>query len=141
MRDLSRLFNPSHIAVIGGGAWCAQVVLQCRKMGFKGTLHPVHPRQIDVGGVPSVATIADLPVAPDAVFLGVNRNLTVDLVGSGELLLAGTWTGATLTATYPELKILAAGTPQPFSSLTYSPGTGRFAKYTRITPAERERLP
>jgi acyl-CoA synthetase (NDP forming) len=80
-KDMSRLLRPSSIAVIGGGAWGASVVEQCRKMGFSGPIWPVHPSRDQVGGVPAFRSLADLPGAPDATFIGVNRHLTVDTVG------------------------------------------------------------
>ena len=80
MPDLSRLLQPKSIAVIGGGAWCASVVEQCRKMGFAGPVWPVHPKRTEVGGVAAFQRLEDLPDAPDAAFIGVNRNLTIDTV-------------------------------------------------------------
>ena len=80
MPDLSRLLQPRSIAVIGGGAWCASVVEQCRKMGFAGPVWPVHPKRAEVGGVAAFRRLEDLPGAPDAAFIGVNRNLTIDTV-------------------------------------------------------------
>ena len=77
-RDLSRLLQPGSIAVIGGGAWCASVVEQCRKMGFGGPVWPVHPTKPEIGGAPAFAALEDLPGPPDAVFIGVNRNLTIE---------------------------------------------------------------
>ncbi|MEM9966707.1 MAG: acetate--CoA ligase family protein [Pseudomonadota bacterium] len=79
-RDLSRLFQPRSIAVIGGGAWCRQVVLQCQKMGFAGDIWPVHPKADNINGLPVYRDIAELPNAPDATFIGVNREATIDLV-------------------------------------------------------------
>lgn len=49
-------------------------------MGFDGPIWPVHPTRDAVGGVPAVATINDLPAAPDAAFVGVNRNATIDII-------------------------------------------------------------
>ncbi|MEL7257794.1 MAG: acetate--CoA ligase family protein [Pseudomonadota bacterium] len=80
MRDLSRLFQPKSIAVIGGGAWCVSVVQQCLKMGFGGPVWPVHPKKAEMAGVPAYPDVAALPGVPDAVFIGVNRNLTIDMV-------------------------------------------------------------
>ncbi len=51
-RDLSRLFRPRSIAVIGGGAWGPAVVEQCLKMGFAGEIWPVHPTRDQMHGVP-----------------------------------------------------------------------------------------
>ena len=79
-RDLSRLLRPKTIAVVGGGAWCASVIEQCQKMGFDGPIWPVHPKAETVAGLPAFADLTALPSVPDAVFLGVNRFVTVDLV-------------------------------------------------------------
>ncbi|UWQ92044.1 acetate--CoA ligase family protein [Rhodobacteraceae bacterium M382] len=78
--DLSRLFRPETIAVIGGGAWCRLVIEQCRKMGFQGDIWPVHPKAEEMAGLPVFAHIEDLPAAPDASFIGVNRFVTVEAV-------------------------------------------------------------
>ena len=80
MRDLSRLIQPKSIAVIGGGAWCTSVVEQCRKMAFSGPVWPVHPTKAEIAGLPACARLEDLPAPPDAVFIGVNRHATVDVV-------------------------------------------------------------
>ncbi|WP_306152032.1 acetate--CoA ligase family protein [Roseovarius sp. MMSF_3281] len=77
---LDRLLRPKSIAVVGGGAWCASVVEQCRKMGFAGDIWPVHPKRDEVGGIPAFAGLEDLPRAPDAAFIGVNRNATIESV-------------------------------------------------------------
>ncbi len=79
-RDLSRLFRPRSIAVIGGGAWGPAVVEQCLKMGFAGAIWPVHPSRGEVHGLPCFRSADDLPGAPDAAFIGVNRHLTVETV-------------------------------------------------------------
>jgi acetate---CoA ligase (ADP-forming) len=79
-RDLNRLLRPSSIAVIGGGAWCRAVVEQCRKMGFAGDLWPVHPKATEIAGVPAYRDVDALPAAPDATFVGVNREATVEIV-------------------------------------------------------------
>lgn len=88
-RDLSRLLRPKSIAVVGGGAWCAAVIEQCQKMGFKGEIWPVHPKAEELAGLPVYKDLAALPSAPDAVFLGVNRFITVDLVGQLSSMGAG----------------------------------------------------
>ncbi len=78
MEPLSRLLRPSSIAVIGGGAWCANVIAECRKIGFAGPVWPVHPSKPEIAGLRAYATIADLPEAPDASFIGVNREASID---------------------------------------------------------------
>ncbi|MFK7942148.1 MAG: acetate--CoA ligase family protein [Paracoccaceae bacterium] len=87
--DLSRPLCPSSIAVIGGGAWAPAVVAQCLKMGFQGPLWPVHPTRPDMVGVPCLKSLDDLPEAPDAVFIGVNRHLTIDTVARLAAMGAG----------------------------------------------------
>ena len=79
-RDLSRLFRPRSIAVFGGGAWGPAVVEQCQKMSFDGDIWPVHPSRDEIRGLPCYRTVEDLPAAPDASFIGVNRNLTIEVV-------------------------------------------------------------
>jgi acyl-CoA synthetase (NDP forming) len=79
MRDLTRLLRPQSVAVFGG-AQAAAVVGQLQKMGYAGDIWPVHPTKPDIGGLPAYRSVADLPSAPDAAFVGVNRHLTVDIV-------------------------------------------------------------
>jgi len=93
--DLSRLLRPRSVAVIGGGVWCENVVQQCRAIGFRGAIWPVHPTRAEIAGVPVFAGLAVLPSAPDAVFIGVNRTLTVQLVAQLAEMGAG---GATCFA-------------------------------------------
>ena len=79
MLRLERLLRPKSIAVIGGGAFATNVVKQSLKMGFAGDIWPVHPKKDEVEGVRAYRSVADLPGA-DAVFIGVNRFATIDIV-------------------------------------------------------------
>ncbi len=79
-RDLSRLLRPHSIAVVGGGAWCAQIIRQSRRMGFAGKIDVVHPRGVVVEGVQAVTSLDALGHVPDAVFIGVNRHATIEVV-------------------------------------------------------------
>ncbi|MCC0014824.1 MAG: acetate--CoA ligase family protein [Rhodobiaceae bacterium] len=81
MQPLDRLLRPRSIAVIGGGAWCANVIRECRRIGFAGDVWPVHPARSEIAGVPAYPSVAALPQAPDAAFIGVNREATVAMVG------------------------------------------------------------
>ena len=78
-RGLQRLFQPRTIAVFGGRE-AERVVLQCDRMGFSGEVWPVHPTREAIGGRRCFHTAAELPAAPDAAFIGVNRRLTVEIV-------------------------------------------------------------
>ncbi len=88
-QDLSRLLNPRSIAVVGGGAWCEQVILQSKNMGFSGEIWPVHPKRDTVAGCVAFPSLEALPKAPDAVFVGVNRHLTIEMVRSLSAMGAG----------------------------------------------------
>jgi len=88
MSDLRRLLAPRSIAVVGG-APAERVVRQCLKLGFDGPIWPVHPKRSDLAGVPCLPSLDDLPGVPDAVFLGVNRNATIDAMRSINRIGAG----------------------------------------------------
>ena len=49
-------------------------------MGFAGDIWPVHPTRDEVHGRRCYRSVADLPGAPDAAFVGVNRQLTIEIV-------------------------------------------------------------
>ena len=87
-RDLSRLLRPRSIAVLGG-AWAANVVRACGRIGFEGEVWPVHPTRAELGGVPTVPRLADLPEPPDAAFLGINREATTAAVAELAAMGAG----------------------------------------------------
>ncbi len=76
---LKRLIQPKSIAVFGG-TWAHSVIEQCQKMGFAGDIWPVHPSKKTVLGLPCFASIDALPAPPDASFIGVNRDATIDIV-------------------------------------------------------------
>jgi len=76
---LRRLFTPRHVAVFGGAA-AAEVVRQCRALGFTGGVWPVHPRHAQVEGLACYPDVASLPEAPDASFIAVPREGTIDIV-------------------------------------------------------------
>ncbi len=77
---LGRLFRPKSIAVIGGGAWCEQVIIQAIRIGYTGDIWALHPKADSVAGVRAFTTVAALPASPDAVFIDVNRHATITLL-------------------------------------------------------------
>ncbi|OED43632.1 acyl-CoA synthetase [Chromatiales bacterium (ex Bugula neritina AB1)] len=79
LRDLSRLLRPKSIAVVGG-SWSRSVLEQCQRMQFAGDLWPIHPSHDSIFGLPCYRSVDSLPQAPDACFIGVNRNATVSIV-------------------------------------------------------------
>lgn len=50
-------------------------------MGFEGQIWPVHPKTKEMEGLACYKYLEDLPEAPDATFIGVNRLTTVETVG------------------------------------------------------------
>lgn len=77
--SLNRLIRPKSITVVGGKE-AGRVVEQCKKMGYQGDIWPIHPTKDEVHGYKCYRSVADLPAAPDAAFVGVNRNLTIDIM-------------------------------------------------------------
>ena len=111
---LDRLLRPKSIAVLGAG-WALNVIEQCGKMGFAGPVWPVHPTKGEVGGLRAYASLADLPDVPDAVFIGVNRFATIEVVralsargAGGAICFASGWTEAGEAGLQAEL-VAAAG--------------------------------
>jgi acyl-CoA synthetase (NDP forming) len=76
---LERILRPKSIAAIGG-LQAGRVVEQCKLMGYEGDIWPVHPTKSEVHGIPAYPSVMDLPGAPDAAFIGVNRHLTIEVV-------------------------------------------------------------
>ena len=77
--SFDRLFNPRSIAVFGG-AQAQEAIRQSEMMGFDGEIWPVHPKKTEILGRKAYQSVADLPGIPDVAYVGVNRNLTIDIV-------------------------------------------------------------
>jgi len=77
--SFERLLKPRSIAVFGG-AQAQEVIRQCDRMGYQGDIWPVHPKQTEILGRKVYRSVAELPGSPDAAYVGVNRNLTIDIV-------------------------------------------------------------
>ncbi len=71
-KNLQRLLTPRHIAFVGGDSavFAAQ---QCAAGHFAGEIWGVNPKEERFGNLPCFPSVADLPAAPDAVFLAVPR--------------------------------------------------------------------
>ncbi len=92
--DLSRLLRPRSIAVFGGH-FAEAVVEQCDRAGYAGALWPINPKRSDIHGHKCFADVEALPGVPDAAFIGVNRNQTIEVIESLAAMGAG---GATAFA-------------------------------------------
>lgn len=76
---LRRLLSPRHVAVFGGGP-AAEALRQCRKLGFDGPIWPVHPTRATFEGLPCFNSVDALPQAPDASFVAVPREASIEVV-------------------------------------------------------------
>jgi acyl-CoA synthetase (NDP forming) len=88
-RDLKRVLNPSSIAVIGGGAWCASIIEAAQRIGYQGQILPVHPSGKEIAGIKAIEKLEDWDGPIDAAFIGVNRFATLEVVSTLRELGAG----------------------------------------------------
>jgi acyl-CoA synthetase (NDP forming) len=88
MSALNRLFSPKTIAVIGGRI-AESVVVELNKLGFAGHIWPVNPNRAQMDGIACLKSIDALPGVPDAVYIAVPRDTTVELVGKFAEMGAG----------------------------------------------------
>ena len=77
--SFERLLKPRTIAVFGG-LQAQEVIRQSDRMGYNGEIWPVHPKKTEILGRTVYRSVKDLPGSPDAAYVGVNRNLTIDIV-------------------------------------------------------------
>ncbi len=104
-----RLLRPRSVAFIGGGL--SPVAMQiCVDGGFDGPVYAVHPRNEG-----AYRSIADLPTVPDAAFIGVNAQATVEVVG--QLAAIGTGGAVCYAAGFAE-----AGDPELERALVEAAG-------------------
>jgi acyl-CoA synthetase (NDP forming) len=78
---LGRMLNPATVAVAGGEV-AAELIRQCRKIGFRGQIWPINPRRTQIEGIPTYPSVDALPGAPDAAFIAVRREETIDVVAA-----------------------------------------------------------
>jgi len=78
---LRRLLKPRHIAV-AGGRLASVIIRECDRIGYAGPIWPIHPEKTEIAGHKAYRTVADLPEAPDAVFVATPREPTIDIVAA-----------------------------------------------------------
>lgn len=72
VRNLDALLHPRSVAVVGGAGGAADPILRnIRAGGFAGPVWPVDPARAEAEGLPTVASIAALPAAPDLAVLAL----------------------------------------------------------------------
>ena len=110
--------RPRSLAFVGGTA--AELAIDaCRAFGFSGDMWAVN-RSRELRGLPTFASVTDLPAGPDAAFVGVDRHATVEVVGQLAAVGAGAAvchasgfaeSGAAGAALQAELLAAAGGMP------------------------------
>ncbi|MEH6632964.1 MAG: acetate--CoA ligase family protein [Halopseudomonas aestusnigri] len=86
--NIKRLLSPKTIAVIGGRE-AAEVIRQCRKMGYEGDIWPVNPKRDTVEGLICYPSVKDLPAVPDASFVAIPRGPAIEVIGELAQMGAG----------------------------------------------------
>lgn len=85
---LGRLLSPRRIAFIGGRE-CGVAIEQCRRAGFAGVIEVVHPKREMLAGIPCKRSVGALDAPPDAAFVAVPPEATVDVVAELSAMGAG----------------------------------------------------
>ena len=88
MAGLGRLLKPYTVALVGGEL-VNSLVDSCRRMGFTGEIWPVNPGRRRLAGLHCYPGLEDLPGPPDAAFLAINRDRTVEAVRTLAAMGAG----------------------------------------------------
>jgi acyl-CoA synthetase (NDP forming) len=82
------MLRPKSLAVYGG-RYAEAVISQCEGMGYEGKIWPLHPTRDEILGRPCARNADDLPQSPDAAFIGVNREASVEIVRELSAVKAG----------------------------------------------------
>lgn len=80
---LDPVFKPKSIAVVGASPsnqWGKQALQNLINMGYNGKVVAVNPKYTEIIGFDCYPSLKDIPFAPDAVLINVNRERTAQLV-------------------------------------------------------------
>ena len=105
-QNLRRLMKPRHVCIVGGQAM-EDSIRRCADTGFAGEIWIVNPKRSALGGRKCYASIADLPEAPDATFIAVPREPTIEILRA--LSAAGAGGAICYAAGYAEVGGEGAG--------------------------------
>ncbi|MBJ6135431.1 acetate--CoA ligase family protein [Ochrobactrum sp. Q0168] len=86
--NFARLLAPRTMAFIGGGQVEA-TLKTLREQDYAGDVYVVNPKRSEIAGYKCIPSIADLPVSPDAVFLAVNADATINALRELSVMKAG----------------------------------------------------
>lgn len=98
--NFKHMLHPRSIAYIGGRGM-ADAISYARELGFTGTIGTVHPSYEEIGGVPCVASVADLPFVPDTAWIAVSTERSVAIVA--ELAAIGCPSAVVYAAGFTEM--------------------------------------
>ncbi|MEM7123101.1 MAG: acetate--CoA ligase family protein [Pseudomonadota bacterium] len=86
--NLKRMLKPRHIAFIGG-RHLERCIAMCRDSGFSGEIIAINPRYETLAGIACTPSLDALDVAPDAAFIALSRDGSIDMVTSLAQMGAG----------------------------------------------------
>ncbi|MEW9548068.1 acetate--CoA ligase family protein [Nonomuraea sp. NPDC050783] len=94
LRQMTRLFRPRSVAVIGASAESGKIGNSVMRNlidgGYRGTIHPVNPRAEEIMGLPAYKSVADVPGEVDvAVFAIPAKLVAAALEEAGQKGVAG----------------------------------------------------
>ncbi|MEZ5773179.1 MAG: acetate--CoA ligase family protein [Hyphomicrobiaceae bacterium] len=98
--NMARLFEPRSIVFLGG-LRASAAIRTTRQSGFGGEIYAVSRTRREIEGIATVPTIADLPGVPDAAFVGIPAEATVEAVR--DLAAIGTGAAVCYAAGFSEL--------------------------------------
>ena len=78
-KNLQRLLSPRSVAFVGGGI-AEMAIRRNLELGYDGEIWPVHPSRREILGFKCYASVDDLPQTPDAAFVAIKREPTIDIV-------------------------------------------------------------
>src|SRR5215470_14078180 len=82
--DLSRLYRPASIAVVGAndrsGSYSCQTLENLEAFGYEGAVWGVNPKRTEVLGRPCFPSLSELPEAADAVVVAIPAAGVADVV-------------------------------------------------------------
>jgi len=76
---MARMLAPKSIAFVGGSI-AAMAIRRTVGIGFRGDIWPVNPNLDQVEGFQCYRSLDELPGVPDAAFIGVRRELSIEAV-------------------------------------------------------------
>lgn len=76
---LRRLLAPRSVAFFGGSI-AEMSIRRSQDIGFTGEIWPVHPTRSELAGIKCFQSVEDLPGVPDAAYIAIRRELTIETV-------------------------------------------------------------